>query len=71
MESVFWAYLQDGGDGSARALFFRTKREAEQYADADFEEHGQRLCDDIQMVRLRFDAFGALLNPTRGHCSCG
>ena len=65
METIIWVYTQDGCDGSARPMFFRTEEDAEAYAEKDFEAVGQRLCEDICKVTLRFDADGKLLNPAK------
>lgn len=57
----FSTYVSNGGDGSVHVLCFRTKEEAEAYADGREE----RLDDDIQTHYLEFDDNGVLLNGTK------
>lgn len=52
--------MSSNGDGSASALFFKSEKGAEKYAEKDDE----RFCDDIYSKELEFDENGVLLNPS-------
>ena len=47
----FWIYMQNNGDGSACAKFFKTEGEAEMAAADDDE----RYCDDIYPKTITVD----------------
>lgn len=57
MKVKFTIFIENQGDGSVRARFFRTETEAEQFAQEDDE----RFCEDIQVVELEFDERGLLV----------
>ena len=60
-----WVYIQNLGDGSARAKFFNSEEAAEKYAAHDDE----RYCDDIYGKTLEFDMDGMLVTPNPIHYS--
>lgn len=60
MKVKFWLYMSSNGDGSVSALFFKSEKDAEKYAEKDDE----RFCDDIYSKELEFDENGVLLNPS-------
>lgn len=64
MKTKIWYYIQNLYDGSATVRFFKSKEDAEKYADIDDE----RFCDDIECCELEFDENGKLLNPTVFDC---
>lgn len=58
-KAKFVVYLENGGDGSARVFFFKSRASAEQYAAPDDE----RFAEDISAKELEFDEQGDLLTP--------
>lgn len=59
MKIKLFIYMQNMGDGSVAARFFKTAESADNYASYDNE----RMCDDIDHVTLEFDDAGNLLTP--------
>lgn len=58
MKCKVFLYIENLGDGSCGVRFFRSKKQAEEYAEKDEE----RFCDDIYSKELEFDESGKLLN---------
>ena len=62
MRIAIWAFIEDGGDGSVAVRIFRTKADAEAWADRYDEGREERREGDIQRLPLILEG-SHLMNP--------
>lgn len=58
-----WIHIMDCGDGSAAVDFFGTQEASQAAADAEFEEYGQSLCDNVESFEIDVDKKGNVIDP--------
>jgi hypothetical protein len=61
MKFKVWVFMDNLGDGSCAARFFKSKEAATKYAEQN-DYNGERFSDDIYSHIFEFDENGDLLN---------
>lgn len=55
MRVKFWVFIRNCGDGSASALFYKTKEEAEAASKKDNDTYGENFCEDVYESYINVD----------------